>query len=217
MLVSVWRRRVHVLLSFCSLLDVCAADAGDPYAAAFMGDVHHNGLRNAPIDHELAARYYQNAANGGFEAAKVQLAKMSVMGQVRRLDNATVLRYLNETEATHSEALSLKAHIKAHGLLGFKRDEGTTVTACSFVLNSGEPHASARVYSRCTGDFQTCRKDGRRCWAVLHQRWRDGAAAAAQRHGGAQLFCAGGRARRYAGLLLAWRDGASAARGRQRV
>ncbi len=88
-----------------------------------MGDVHHNGLRNAPLDHDLAARYYQMAANGGFVQAKVQLARMAVMGQTR-LDNATVLRYINETEGSSSDALALKGHLKAHGLLGFNRDEG---------------------------------------------------------------------------------------------
>jgi TPR repeat protein len=138
------------------------AESGDLHAQAFMGDLHQNGLRNAPVDHALAARYYGAAAAQGIPEARLVLAKMHILGQVT-MDNATVIRYINETMDRHPDAVGLMAQLKALGLAGVQPNEGEALEL--YKRATAMPNANGNVRTRLLCVFQFSLVN-----TALHQR-----------------------------------------------
>lgn len=78
-----------------------------------VGDSFYHGKRSAPVDYDMAQKYYKIAAQRNSTKAKVHLARMHHMKQKLLDSNATFLKLLNEaSEANSSDATNLLGELK---------------------------------------------------------------------------------------------------------
>lgn len=70
------------------------ADKGDVQAQVGLGQLHYQGGRGVPLDHQKALHYFQQAANAGNAIAMAFLGKMYLEGSEHiKADNETALKY----------------------------------------------------------------------------------------------------------------------------
>uniref|UniRef100_A0A336JY00 CSON002933 protein n=1 Tax=Culicoides sonorensis TaxID=179676 RepID=A0A336JY00_CULSO len=70
------------------------ADKGDVQAQVGLGQLHYQGGRGVPLDHQKALHYFQQAANAGNAIAMAFLGKMYLEGSEHiKADNDTAFKY----------------------------------------------------------------------------------------------------------------------------
>ncbi|KAH0568920.1 protein sel-1 homolog 1 [Cotesia glomerata] len=77
------------------------AERGDVQAQVGLGQLHYQGGRGVPLDHQRALDYFQHAANAGNAVAMAFLGKIYLEGSdIVKQDNDTALEYFSKA-ATH--------------------------------------------------------------------------------------------------------------------
>ncbi|XP_014221222.1 protein sel-1 homolog 1 [Trichogramma pretiosum] len=73
------------------------AEKGDIQAQVGLGQLHYQGGRGVPIDHQRALQYFQNAADAGNPVAMGFLGKIYLEGSdIVKQDNETALKYFKK-------------------------------------------------------------------------------------------------------------------------
>lgn len=73
------------------------ADKGDVQAQVGLGQLHYNGGRGIPLDHQKALQYFMPAANQGNAVAMAFLGKIYLEGSEHvKADNETALKYFTK-------------------------------------------------------------------------------------------------------------------------
>lgn len=73
------------------------AKKGDTQAQVGLGQLHYQGGRGVPLDHERAVQYFQHAANAGNPVAMAFLGKIYLEGsEIVKQDNETAYKYFKK-------------------------------------------------------------------------------------------------------------------------
>ncbi|MEE8526748.1 MAG: caspase family protein [Thermoanaerobaculia bacterium] len=114
--------------SYASALEVWrpAAEAGDPKAQAYVGEIYEKGLTGTP-DYEIAAIWYKRAAEAGFSRGQINLANLYEKGLGVPRDREQALHWYRQAAGiTEDVVLDSRAEAEA---LRRELDEATRETA----------------------------------------------------------------------------------------